>query len=167
MGSLRVRIKTTKRANRNFKRENVKVSIMRLTPLQRVYWNIPKGPKAPLYRPFKYFNLAEPEKYGGVGKPTSYVKNLLADAPELFMCGLMAFTGYIIAGVGYYYEQKRGFTRGAPYKSEFIVVRPDDELVNVVIDRNPAYYEDKMKDPKPQWPKEEKGFSEPIIFHLQ
>merc|ERR1712060_466526 len=104
--------KNNKKSKLKFKRENVKVSIMRLTPLLRVYWNIPKGPKAPLYRPFKYFNLAEPEKYGGVGKPMSYVKNLMHDAPELFMCGLMAFTGYVIAGIAYYYEKERGFVRG-------------------------------------------------------
>ena len=73
--------------------------IMRLTPLIRVYWNIPKGPKAPLYRQFKYFNLAEPEKYGynglksGISKPVALAKNLLHDAPELFTCCLLAFIG--------------------------------------------------------------------------
>merc|ERR1712080_364790 len=147
--------------NKKSKFLKVKVSIMRLTPLLRVYWNIPKGPKAPLYRPFKYFNLAEPEKYGGVGKPMSYIKNLLHDAPELFMIFAMFGTGYVIAGIAYQYEKKRGVTRGTPYKSDFIVVRPDDELVNVVIDRNPAYYEDKMKEPVSQWPKEAKGFVDP------
>ena len=72
---------------------------MRLTPLIRVYWNIPKGPKAPLYRQFKYFNLAEPEKYGfnglksGTSKAVALTKNLLHDAPELFTCCLLAFLG--------------------------------------------------------------------------
>ena len=72
---------------------------MRLTPLIRVYWNIPKGPKAPLYRQFKYFNLAEPEKYGynglksGTSKAVALAKNMLHDAPELFTCCLLAFIG--------------------------------------------------------------------------
>ena len=96
---------------------------MRLTSLMRVYWNIPKGPKQPLYRPFKYFNLAEPEKYGGVGKPSAYLKNMLHDAPELFMCICLAVSSYIGLYVVYRYEQKHGIYRGTPYKAELMVIR--------------------------------------------
>ena len=96
---------------------------MRLTPLLRVYWNIPKGPKQPLYRPFKYFNLATPEKYGGVGKPSAYLKNMLHDAPELFVCICLALSSYVALFGFYKYEQKHGIYRGTPYKQELIVIR--------------------------------------------
>merc|ERR1712200_313533 len=81
----------------------------------------------------KGFNLAEPEKYGGVGKPSAYLKNLLHDAPELFVCFCLAGMSYIGLFAFYKYEQKHGIYRGTPYKAELIVIRPDDELVDVVI----------------------------------
>ena len=45
--------------------------------------------------------------------------------------------------------------------SFFSHFRPDDELVDVVIKRNPAYYEDKMKAPPGfgQWPAEANGYA--------
>ena len=136
---------------------------MRLTPLIRVYWNIPKGPKAPLYRQFKYFNLAEPEKYGftglksGVSKPVALAKNLLHDAPELFTMTLLAFIGYAWLFYLYFQEEQKGIFKGTPYKVDFIVVRPDDPMVSAVVNRNPEYYENKMTEPVPQYPKSADG----------
>merc|ERR1712213_123282 len=107
---------------------------MRLSLIRAVYWNTPKGPKAPLYRPFKYFNLAEPEKYGGVGKPTAYIKNAMHDAPELVTGIALMVLGYICAGYMYYQEKTKGIARGTPYKMEYVIVRPDDPLVSCVVD---------------------------------
>jgi len=37
-----------------------------------------KGPNYPLFKKFKFFNMARPELYGG-----SYLKNLCYERPEL------------------------------------------------------------------------------------
>ena len=136
---------------------------MRLTPLIRVYWNIPKGPKTPLYRQFKYFNLAEPEKFGfnglksGVSKPVALLKNCVHDAPELFSACILACIGYCWIGWMYMQEESKGVFKGTPYKVDFIVVRPEDPMVSAVVNRSPEYYENKMTEPVPQWPKSADG----------
>ena len=114
---------------------------MRLTPLLRVYWSVPKGPKAPLYRKFKYFNLATPEKYGG-----SLFKNMMAEAPEL-----ITSTGLVIISAGIltycaFRDETTGGTETKPYKEDFMVIRPDDPLIEIVKVRK-AYYQDKMNPP--------------------
>ena len=115
---------------------------MRITPLLRVYWTIPKGPKAPLYRKFKYFNMATPEKYGG-----SLFKNMLAEAPELFTsCVLVVIAGGIMTYVAIR-DESTGGTKNKPYKEEFFVIRPTDPLIETVKVRK-AYYEDPMNQPK-------------------
>ena len=136
---------------------------MRLTPLIRVYWNIPKGPKAPLYRQFKYFNLSEPEKYGfnglksGISKPVALAKNLAHDAPELLTMFILFGIGYSWLFWLYFQEENKGMFQGTPYKVDFIVVRPDDPMVSAVVNRSPEYYENKMTEPVPQYPKSADG----------
>merc|ERR1712083_1039332 len=131
----------------NFSRSGNQGFIMRLTPLIRVYWNIPKGPKAPLYRQFKYFNLAEPEKYGFTGLKSGVSKPV----------ALLAFIGYAWLFYLYFQEEQKGIFKGTPYKVDFIVVRPDDPMVSAVVNRNPEYYENKMTEPVPQYPKSADG----------
>ena len=116
---------------------------MRLTPLLRVYWSVPKGPKAPLYRKFKYFNMATPEKYGG-----SLFKNMMAEAPEL-----ITSTGLVIISAGIltycaFRDETTGGTETKPYKEDFMVIRPDDPLIEIVKVRK-AYYQDPMNPPSP------------------
>lgn len=41
-------------------------------------FRLAKGPNYPLFRKFKFFNMATPENYGG-----SYLKNLCYERPEL------------------------------------------------------------------------------------
>eukprot|EP00093_Oithona_nana_P008586 08586.XXX_118830_119315_1 [CDS] Oithona nana genome sequencing. len=116
---------------------------MRLTPLLRVYWSVPKGPKAPLYRKFKYFNMATPEKYGG-----SLFKNLMAEAPELLTSTVLVI---ISAGMLTYVairDEYTGGTKNKPYKEDLMIIRPDDPLIEIVKVRK-AYYEDPMNPPSP------------------
>ncbi len=110
-----------------------------------VYWQVPKGPKGPLFRPFKYFNLATPEKYGG-----SLFKNMLADAPELFVS--LAMIGVGLFTIGYHLKQelKYGAVNTTPYKREFIVIRPEDPLIEVVR-QSADHYADPMH-PKAERP---------------
>ena len=84
--------------------------------------------------------MATPEKYGG-----SYLKNLLADAPELLFCTVL----FAISGVYIHYKY---LTMGdvdiattAPYKNDVIVIRPDDPLVETLIKKRQTYYADPMK----------------------
>lgn len=91
-----------------------------------VYWPTPKGPKIPLYKPFKYFNRATPEKYGG-----SLLKNMLAESPELFTC--IVGCGICFAWYAYKFStMEDGEDRKVPYKYDYIVVRPSDPLMEHV-----------------------------------
>ena len=105
--------------------------------LRQVYWSTPKGPKTPLWRPFRYFNLAEPEKYG-----QSYLKNMAADAPEL----LVSCVGMAVATVVVFWVHvdmiKNDTYNLVPHKNEYVVVRPDNPAVEIVR-RRPEYYAEK------------------------
>jgi len=122
--------------NQNQEESLTKVK-MRLSLIRAVYWNTPKGPKRPLYRPFKYFNLAEPEKYGG-----SFLKNMANDAPEL----LVSLLGIAICVPAFVYlmyrEEKYDLHEYTPYKGQYVVVRPDDPAVELVR-RRQEYYANK------------------------
>ncbi len=106
-----------------------------------VVWKIPTGPKTALYRPFRIFNRASPEKYGG-----SYIKNCLAEAPELFI----SIVGMVIGTLGAAYLIKKdmdtGYLHNKPFRPYYIVIRPDDPLIEEVKQR-PAYYKDPYKVP--------------------
>ena len=67
------------------------------------------------------------------------------------------FVGYTWLGYLYFQEQHKGIFKGTPYKVDFIVVRPDDPMVSCVVNRNPEYYENKMTEPVPQYPKSADG----------
>ena len=119
----------------------LKATKMRISPLLRVYWATPKGPKAPLYRPFKYFNMATPEKYGG-----SLFKNMLAEAPELFVSGILASLAFGFCFYSMYVDEKYGIHAHIPYKQDLVVIRPDDPMIETVKARR-AYYENPMQQP--------------------
>ena len=87
-----------------------------------------------MYRPFKYFNLAEPEKYGG-----SYFKNMCNDAPELLVSLLGIAICIPVFGYCIYREEKYDLYGYTPYKSEYVVVRPDDPAVELVRKRQEYY----------------------------
>ena len=128
--------------------------MVRLSILRQVYWDVHKGRKKPLYKPFKYFNYAEPEKYGGT-KPIHYFKNMMNDAPELFISAIMGVA--TLGGLIFLWNREANTGHGAhsPYKRNFIVVRPDDPLANTAR-LNPAYYDEPMKEPTYEPPRREK-----------
>lgn len=101
-----------------------------------VYWPTPKGPKIPLYRPFKYFNRATPERYGG-----SLLKNMLAESPELFLCfcGFAFAITFNLLKLG---TQDEEALRKVPYKYDYVVIRPTDPLMEHVR-FNSAHYDTK------------------------
>ena len=64
----------------------------------------------------------------------------------------------------YFQEESKGIFKGTPCKLDFIVVRPDDPMVSAVVNRSPEYYENKMTEPVPQYPKSADGHAQRYPF---
>ena len=114
---------------------------MRVSTLLRMsQWEIPKGPATPLWVHYKRFPLGTSENYKG-----SFIKSLIGDAPSLFVSiiGWSFCTGCLFWA--WYTHTKYERFMNTPYKRDLIVIRPDDRLMDVIINR-PAYYSDRMRE---------------------
>ena len=113
------------------------VIFQRLSLLRQVYWNTPKGPKRALFKPFAWFAFGNPEKYGG--GTIGWTKQLLYEAPETFVC----IAGFVFASIFIGMAWKRHLTHDTlnlpPYREDYVVIRPEDPLFDVVRKRKEYY----------------------------
>ena len=109
----------------------------RLSLIRQVYWNTPKGPKRALYKPFAWFTFGNPERFGGgfIG----WTKQLLYEAPETFVCIFGFVVCSIAVGIAWRRHVKHDTLNLPPYREDYVVIRPDDPLFDVVRKRKEYY----------------------------
>merc|ERR1711920_459205 len=93
-----------------------------------------KGPLTPLLKRFRWFPLAEPEKYGG-----SYLKNAWKDAPCLVVSLTCSTVSIAMLGYMIHQDEKDLRFKDRPFKRHYTVYRPDDPRIENLKAR-PQYY---------------------------
>jgi len=87
--------------------------------------SLKSGPVKPLIERWRLFKRARPEKYGG-----SYAKNMLAEAPHLYLCMFYAGMGLSLSYYKWFNDREWGEEK--PYKDFFHIMRPDDPRIKFI-----------------------------------